>query len=173
MLLLIDVQERLSAVMDPVAFAAALVNLRRWVEGAQVLGVPIVWTEQYVKGLGPTVAPLREVLPVGLQPIEKLMFSCCGVEPVRAALRGKGQVIAVGMETHVCVFQTVRDLEEQGVKTFVPADAVISRAEGNKALALDLMRQLGTTVTSTEMGLFDLTERAGTEEFRKVSKLVK
>jgi len=172
-ILLIDVQEKLSAVMDPATFAGVQENLRRWIEGAKVLGVPIVWTEQYVKGLGPTVAPLRGATPPTAKPIEKLVFSCAAVEPVRDALRGKGQVICIGMETHVCVFQTVRDLQEAGVQTFVPADAVISRAETNRRVGLDLMRQLGSAIISTELGLFDLTHAAGTDEFRAISKLVR
>ena len=172
-ILFIDVQEKLSAVMDSATFASVQENLRRWIEGAHILGVPVVWTEQYVKGLGPTVAPLRSAMPATAKPIEKLVFSCAAVEGVRDAIRGKSQVIAIGMETHVCVWQTVRDLEEQGVRTFVPADAVISRFEYNRQLALDLMRQLGTSVISTELGLFDLTHTSGTDEFRAISKLVK
>jgi nicotinamidase-related amidase len=171
--LLIDVQEKLSAAMNPAAFAGVQENLKRWIEGAKILGLPLVWTEQYVKGLGPTVAPLRAAMPAGLQPIEKLVFSSAAVEPVREALRGKAQVIALGMETHVCVFQTVRDLEAQGVQTFVPADAVISRAEHNRQVGLDLMRQLGSSVISTELGLFDLLQTSGTDEFRAISKLVR
>jgi len=172
-ILFIDVQEKLSAVMDPATFAAVQENLRRWIEGARILGVPLVWTEQYVKGLGPTVAPLRAAMPAGLKPIEKLVFSCAAVEQVKEAIRGKSQVIAIGMETHVCVWQTVRDLEELGVRTFVPADAVISRFEVNRQVGLDLMRQLGTSVITTELGLFDLTQTSGTDEFRAISKLVK
>jgi nicotinamidase-related amidase len=172
-ILFIDVQEKLSAVMDPATFAAVQENLRRWIEGARILGVPLVWTEQYVKGLGPTVAPLRAAMPAGLKPIEKLVFSCAAVEGVRDAIRGKSQVIAIGMETHVCVWQTVRDLEEQGVRTFVPADAVISRFEHNRQVGLDLMRQMGTSVITTELGLFDLTQTSGTDEFRAISKLVR
>jgi len=172
-LLFIDVQEKLWAVMPPAAQAEVQANLVRWIEGAKVLGLPIVWTEQYVKGLGPTIPPLREIMPAGARPIEKLVFSCGAVDEVRAAIRGKAQVIAVGMETHVCVFQTVRDLEEQGIQTFVPADAVISRAESNRKVGLDLMRQLGSAIVSTELGLFDLTKTSGTDEFRAISKLVK
>jgi len=172
-ILFIDVQEKLWAVMPPAAQVEVQANLRRWIEGAKVLGVPMVWTEQYVKGLGPTIAPLREIMPPGLGPIEKLVFSCGAVEQVREAIRGKSQVIAIGMETHVCVFQTVRDLEQDGVRTFVPADAVISRFEHNRRIGLDAMRQLGSTIISTELGLFDLTHTAGTDEFRAISKLVK
>jgi nicotinamidase-related amidase len=172
-LMVIDVQERLSAVMPKDVFEKTLQNLLRWVEGAKVLSVPIVWTEQYVKGLGPTVPRLREAMPQGVQPIEKLVFSSCGAPPVREALRGRTQVICVGMETHVCVFQTARDLEELGVRTFIPGDAVISRAKINWKLGLECLRALGSTITSTEMALFDLTKTSGTAEFKAISSLVK
>ncbi len=171
-LLVVDVQERLAAAMPKDDYAAALANMVRWVEGAKVLGVPIFWTEQYVKGLGPTVAELKAAIGTKAQPVEKLLFSCL-VDPVVEGLEGKTQVVCVGMETHVCVFQTVRDLSERAVTAFVPRDAVISRTRANWEAGIDLCRQTGATVTSTEAGLFDLTQRAGTEEFRAISKLVK
>jgi nicotinamidase-related amidase len=172
-LLVIDVQEKLSAVMPQEIFARTLQNLIRCVEGAKLLSVPIIWTEQYVKGLGPTVAPLKAAMPSGLRPVEKLVFSSCGVPAVWDALRGRTQVICVGMETHVCVFQTARDLEELGIRTFIPGDAVISRAKINWRLGLECLRGLGSTITSTEMMLFDLTKTSGTAEFKAISALVK
>ena len=171
-LLVIDVQERLSAAMPPEALQATVQNILRWIEGAKVLGLPIVWTEQYVKGLGGTVPELKAALAAVTAPIEKLSFSCL-VDPVRAAIEGRSQLVCVGMETHVCVFQTVRDLEEKGLRAFVPGDAVVSRSPENWRVGLDLMRATGATITSTEAGLFDLTVRAGTDEFRAISKLVK
>ncbi len=173
LLLFIDVQERLWNVLDPGAAAAVHENLRRWIEGAKVLGLPIVWTEQYVKGLGPTLPALGAAMPGGLTPFEKLTFSCVADEKIRAAVKGRGQVICVGIETHVCVFQTVRDLEAQGVRTFVPADAVLSRTEQNRQAGLKAMERCGATLGSTELFLFDLTGVAGTAEFKAVSKLVK
>jgi len=171
-LLVIDVQERLAAAMPREDYTAALANMVRWVEGAKILGVPILWTEQYVKGLGPTVPELKAALGARAQPAEKVLFSCL-VDPIVEGLEGKTQVVCVGMETHVCVFQTVRDLAERGVAAFVPQDAVVSRTRANWQAGLDLARQLGATVTSTEAGLFDLTQRAGTDEFKAISKLVK
>lgn len=171
-LLVVDVQERLAAAMPKEDYAAALGNMLRWVEGAKVLGLPILWTEQYVKGLGPTVPELKSAIGGHGQPVEKVLFSCL-VDPVVRGLEGKGQVVLVGMETHVCVFQTVRDLAERGLAAFVPQDAVISRTRANWEAGLDLARQCGATVTSTEAGLFDLTKTAGTDEFRAISKLVK
>ena len=173
LLLFIDVQEKLWNVMDQVAAAETQNQLRRWIEGAKVLGLPIVWTEQYVKGLGPTVGPLRELMPAGVTPFEKLTFSCVADEKIRAAVKGKGQVICVGIESHVCVFQTVRDLEAQGVRTFVPRDAVLSRSEQNRQAGLEAMHSAGATLGSTELFLFDLTGTAGTDEFKAISRLVK
>ncbi len=171
-LLVIDVQERLAAAMPRASYETALANMIRWVEGVKVLGVPILWTEQYVKGLGPTVAPLREAIGSLATPVEKLDFTCL-VPPVAEALAGKEQVVCVGMETHVCVFQTARDLVERGLCAFVPADAVCSRTEENRKVGLDLARAMGATVTGTETGLFDLVRRAGSDEFRAISRLVK
>jgi nicotinamidase-related amidase len=172
-LMVIDVQEKLSAVMPQEVFSRTLQNLVRFVEGAKLLSVPIVWTEQYVKGLGPTVGPLRDAMPADLRPVEKLIFSSCAAPEVRAALRGRSQVICAGMETHVCVFQTARDLEELGVRTFIPGDAVVSRAKINWQLGLECLRGMGSTITTTEMALFDLTKTSGTAEFKAISKLVK
>ncbi len=172
-LLVIDVQEKLSAVMPREVFEHTLTNLVRCVEGAKLLGVPVLWTEQYVKGLGPTVAPLREVMPQDVKPIEKLVFSSCAASGVREALKGRTQLICVGMETHVCVFQTARDFEELGVRTYIPGDAVISRAKINWQLGLACLRELGSTITTTEMMLFDLTKTSGTDEFKAISKLVR
>ncbi len=171
-LLVVDVQERLAAAMPPAELDQVVKNCVRLVEGAKILGVPILWTEQYVKGLGPTVGPIREAIGPAGKPVEKLVFTCC-VPEIERGLEGREQLVLCGMETHVCVFQTVRDLEERGLRTFVAADAVLSRSRANWQVGLDLMRQAGGTITGTETVLFDLTGRAGTDEFRAISKLVK
>ncbi|MHB1844954.1 MAG: isochorismatase family protein [Deltaproteobacteria bacterium] len=171
-LLVCDVQERLALAMAPADLEAMVRNCVRLVEGAKLLGLPILWTEQYVKGLGPTVAALREAIGERATAVEKLDFSCL-VPKLTADLEGRGQLVVCGMETHVCVFQTVRDLEERGIRAFVPGDAVLSRTRANWQVGLDLMRGMGATVTSTETVLFDLTKCAGTDEFRAISKLVK
>src|ERR1700694_1203604 len=129
MLLLIDVQERLAQAMPPEALAQVLRNAAVLIKAAVRLGLPVVASEQYVKGLGSTMPELRALLPDA--PLEKLEFSCGSNKPLaRQILKaGRSQVIVAGMETHVCVFQTVRDLLRGDLAVFVPQDAVLSRTE--------------------------------------------
>ena len=128
---------------------------------------------QYPKGLGPTVAPLRDLLPA--EPMTKMEFSCGASKPIaREILRtGRKQAIVVGMEAHVCVFQTVRDLLRGGFSVFVAQDAVISRTEDNRNVGLRLCEKAGATLTSTETVLFDLLGVAGTPEFKELAALIK
>jgi nicotinamidase-related amidase len=172
-LLVVDVQERLGAAMDPARFERSLKNTEILVESAKTLGLPILVTEQYPKGLGPTVRSIRQAL--SSEPTAKVAFSCIAVDDVARRLKesGRTQVIVAGMETHVCVFQTVRDLLAEGYVPFVPRDAVLSRTTENQETGLSLMRDAGATVTSTETVVFDLLGAAGTPEFKKLSPLVK
>jgi isochorismate hydrolase len=126
-----------------------------------------------VKGLGPTVASLREMLPA--TPIEKIEFSCGASKDLAREILGSGrrQVIAVGMESHVCVFQTVRDLLRKDFQVFLPGDAVVSRTEENRQVGLNLCEKAGAVVTSTETVLFDLLGTAGTPEFKELSPLIR
>jgi nicotinamidase-related amidase len=170
-LLVVDVQERLSAAMETAAREHALRRTVALVVGAKALGLPIVVTEQYPKGLGPTVSALRDLLP-GFRAHEKLAFSCASDEVV-AAFEGRHQILIAGMETHVCVFQTARDLAARGLKPYLCADAVLSRAEEDRRVGLELCRAAGAVVTSVEAALFDLLGQAGTPEFKAVSAAVK
>lgn len=174
-LLVVDVQERLSAAMPAPELERVLRNTRLLVEAAKTLGLPVLVTEQYPRGLGPTVAALREALPPEAAPVEKVKFSCAAVDEVarRLAETGRHQVVLAGMEAHVCVFQTARDLSRDGFVPFVPRDAVCSRTAENHAVGLDLMREAGATITSTESVVFDLLGAAGTPEFKKLSALIK
>ena len=146
-------------------------NIERLIRGAHVLGVPVVVTEQYVKGLGPTVAPLRAALEEtgGYRPIEKDCFSAQRCLP---ALERR-QVLLAGVETHVCVYQTAIDLLAAGVGVWIVADAVSSRTPRNRDIALGRLVSEGAKSSSTEMALFEMLGVAGTEEFRAISKLVK
>ena len=139
-------------------------NIVRLIRGCQILGVPILITEQ--KGLYQTVKPLREALGDGYKPIEKSCFS--GYQPLE-----RKQVIVAGVETHVCVYQTVSDLLANGYEVTIVADAVSSRTVENKDIALRRMTSDGAKLSSTEMALFELTVASGTDEFRAISKLVK
>jgi len=174
LLLVIDIQERLlPQIADGKNVADAAAKLIR---AAGVLGVPIVATEQYPKGIGPTVACIRDAFPAGaFRPLEKLTFSCCGSEPIVAALAASGRtrILVVGIEAHVCVQQTVLDLLALGYLPFVCADAIGSRRALDREVAVERMRQAGAAVTTVESAVFELTYRAGTEAFREILKIVK
>ncbi|HLJ73431.1 MAG TPA: hydrolase [Thermoanaerobaculia bacterium] len=163
-LFVIDVQDKLMPVISN--HKAIERNIERLIRGAKILGVPIVVTEQYVKGLGHTVPPLRDALAGDYKPIEKTCFS--GFRPLY-----RKQVIVAGIETHVCVYQTVSDLLANGYEVTIVADAVSSRTEENKDIALRRMLADGAKLSSAEMVLFELTAASGTDEFRAISKLVK
>ena len=173
LLLVVDVQEKLAAAMPQQARAQFEKNVILLVRAAQRLQLPIVATEQYPKGLGHTVPGLRELFPE--PPLEKLEFSCGASKPVarRILATGRRQVIVVGMETHVCVFQTVRDLARGEFAVFLPQDAVLSRTEENRQVGLRLCEKSGATLTSAEAAVFDLLGAAGTPEFKELAPLLK
>jgi nicotinamidase-related amidase len=174
-LVVIDAQERLARVIHE--YEKVERNLERLVRGCHVLGVPALVTEQYPKGLGPTTQAVRKALQetYGLRPIEKTCFSSLGSEPFAASIGalGRQQVLVAGIEAHVCVYQTVRDLLGAGYEVTVIADAVSSRSLENRELALRRMRDDGAKIASTEMALFEMTVSAGTDEFRRISALVR
>lgn len=173
LVLLIDVQERLAAAMDPAAFARVEQAAVTLIEGAKLLGVPVMATEQYPRGLGATRQTLREVLPGA--PLEKSDFSCWAAAPVREAIEatGRTQIVISGMETHVCVYQTARDLAMAGHEPFVVSEAVLSRTPENRRLGLSLISAAGGVVTGVETVLFDWMGTANHPKFKDVSKLVK
>jgi nicotinamidase-related amidase len=167
-LVVIDVQDafrKAVPVFDDVARAVGTL-----VEGAKVVGIPIVATEQYPKGLGHTVPEVADRLPDGVEPIEKVVFSA--VEADGFGLGGADQALVCGIETHVCVNQTVVDLLASGVDVHVAEDAVGSRSKQNWKLGLHKVEQVGATLTSVETALFELVRRAGTDEFKQVQKLI-
>lgn len=172
-LILIDVQEAFRPVID--GFDATVANCGLLAEGFGALGRPVLVSEQYPKGLGHTVPELAERLPQGTAPIEKLRFSACGVVAFDAALEasGCGVWVVAGIETHVCVNQTVLDLIARGYRAYVATDAVSSRTPANRALGLERMSAAGAQLTSAEMALFEMLEVAGSPEFKTISKLVR
>lgn len=171
-LLIVDIQERLATVMKE--REKVLKNCLHLIELVKMIHVPIIVTEQYPKGLGRTVPELRSMVP-GYKPIEKTAFNCCGEPAFLAELRKivKKKIIVVGMETHVCVLQTVTSLLEAGFVTHVVQDAVCSRSEENWKTGIEFMRDAGAVVTCTETVLFQLLKVAGTEEFKKISQRIK
>ena len=171
-LVVVDIQERLLPAI--VEKERVLQNAMRLIQGAALLKVPVFATEQYRKGLGATVAEVAAVIP-GFTPAEKLTFSSCGAAGFAEALQAKGvkDIILCGIEAHVCVSQTCLDLLDQQYRVFVVADAVSSRTPENHRCGVERMRDAGAVIASTEMILFELLERAGTAEFKKVLELVK
>jgi nicotinamidase-related amidase len=140
------------------------------IEAAETLGVPVVITEQYPKGLGETAPEVSEHLPEGTEPLEKVCFSAADAEGFD--LGGRDQALVCGIETHVCVNQTVLDLLGSGIEVEVAEDAVASRSEENKRIGLQKMERAGAVMTSVETALFELLGRAGTDEFKTIQKLI-
>jgi nicotinamidase-related amidase len=169
-LLIVDVQEKL---LPLIPVAERLVhNCRRLLDGAKILSIPAFGTEQYPQGLGRTTAELATRL--GPMP-DKVCFSCVPVLNWGDAAEladDRDQVVVAGMETHVCVLQTVLDLLAAGFRVHVPADAVASRSEMDWRVALDRMASSGATVTTVESVLFEWCQKAGTPEFKQIQKLV-
>jgi len=143
-------------------------------EGLKVLDVPLLVSEQYRKGLGPTVEEIQHSFP-SFQPMEKMTFSCCDDQDIMSILKEKGRknVILLGIETHVCVLQTVLDLIENGFQPVVIEDCTSSRKPSDKEIAIKRMRQEGAIVSSYESILFELARVSGTETFKSISRLVK
>jgi nicotinamidase-related amidase len=175
-LVVIDVQEKLSAAMPEEVVQAMIRKAGVLMDAAQVLDVPVIVTEQYPKGLGCTVAALEErIAAQGIEKISKISFSCCGEPDFMAALSRyqRKTVIVCGEETHVCVLQTALDLLELGYRVFVAGDAVCSREAVNWLFSLDEMRQAGCVVEPVESLLFKMLGRAGTGAFKTISGWIK
>jgi hypothetical protein len=173
LLLIVDVQERLW----PYISNADQVRDRCQVmmKGAAALQVPILVSEQYPKGLGPTLPAIKECQLPEAPLYEKTAFGCLGDEPLASYLEktGRRQLVVCGIETHVCVMQTVLEAVDRGYRCAVVADAVGSRDERNRQLALDRMRQEGASIVSTEVILFEWMKTARHPAFKTISALVK
>lgn len=169
-LVMVDLQERLLAAMERKEEVVAAAG--RLLQGCGILGVPVVVTEQYPKGLGPTVPELQGISSTV---VEKITFDCCGEESFLQALNGpkRRQVILCGSETHICVLQTCLSLLDEGHDVHVVTDAVCSRKDLDRDSALSTMRQAGAVVSSVETVLFQLVGRAGTAEFKEISAIVR
>ncbi len=172
-LVVVDVQQRLVPAMDPPVVERTVRNIRRLLEGARILGLPVLFTEQYPAGLGPTI-PELEPAQAG-PPLEKITFGCGGEPGFLPALRARGakRVLLTGMEAHVCVYQTLLDLLGADLPVHLVRDAVCSRHRENYQAALENASLAGAVLTTTEMALFQLLERAGTPQFKAISALVK
>jgi nicotinamidase-related amidase len=176
-LLVVDIQDRLLPAMPADTVADVIHNTGILIAAAVRLGLPIVVSQQYPRGLGPTARPVEDALAAAplVHRFDKLEFSAAAA-PAFTALApalGRDQWIVCGMETHVCVYQTARDLVARGWATHVCADAVCSRTGLNWELGLGLIERAGAILTSTESSVFDLLGRAGSDEFRALSKVIK
>jgi len=170
---LVDVQSRLFPHIH--GHEELETELVRLVRALRVLEVPSVVTEQYVRGLGPTLPSLVDALGDAYAPTEKMAFSCCGESAFHELLDAPDcrHAPLTGIETHVCVYQTALDLVARGYYVHLVSDAVGSRTSRNRDLAIRRMEGAGAIPTSVEMALFELLRVSGTDEFRAVSKLVK
>jgi len=172
LLVIVDIQEKLWQAMHEKE--ALRENARKMIQAAKILGVPILWTEQNPKGLGPTLPELRELL-THIEPIHKLSFSCLGEPRFQEELErvDRDQILVAGIESHVCVYQTVLDLLDLGHEVEVLADAVSSRTPENKAIGLAKCEANGAWITSVETAIFELLRVAEGEEFKQMLKVVK
>ena len=172
-LAVIDVQESFRPHIPDFAELAARVALVA--HAARLLGVPVVVTEQYPKGLGRTAPEITAVLPDGFEPVEKTAFSSCGAQEFVARLEevGTRHVLICGIEAHVCVNQTTHDLLARGFQVHLLTDCVASRAEHNKQIGLSKMFRSGALPSSTELALFELLRDARHEQFKAIQKLIK
>ena len=174
-LVVIDVQERLFPAMDAEHREEVMRNIKVLTAAARRLGLGTLVTEQYPKGLGHTLQEVRDALPAGVQPVEKVAFSCLGADAFRNQLTATGarQLLLAGIEAHVCVLMSALDLLAEGYTVHVVADAVTSRTQANWRLAMAQLRQAGAVVTTTETALFQLLRQADTDDFRELARLIR
>ncbi|HEX3008509.1 MAG TPA: hydrolase [Bacteroidales bacterium] len=170
--LIIDVQEKIFPHMHEKENLLKRISIL--IQGLQLLDVPILVTEQYTRGLGYTIDPVRSLFH-GFNPIEKISFSCCD-EPLfndQMKWMRKKYVIIAGIEAHICVQQTMEDLKEQGYLPVIIDDCVSSRRQSDKDIAIARMRQDGAIVTTSESILFEMCRHAGNERFKAIAGLIK
>ncbi len=169
-LVVVDVQGKLARMVHESERVVGAIG--RAIRGAKALDIPVIVTEQYPEGIGPTIEELASLVP-DVPRISKKTFSCCGAPSFLAALGPRSQVVLTGIETHVCVYQTCRDLLLRRFQVHVAADAVSSRDPLAAAVALDRMRAEGAVITTVEMALFEMLEVAEGDRFRAVLRVVK
>ncbi|MFJ8514372.1 hydrolase [Lysinibacillus xylanilyticus] len=170
-LVVVDVQGKLATIVDE--SEEMIANVAKLVQAMQALEVPILWLEQNPSRLGGTALDIAQHLQG--QAIAKMAFSACQEQEFVDALKesGRSQFIVTGIETHICVYQTARQLKEQGFEVEVVADAVSSRTKANKEIGLEKMKGLGILPTSVEMILYELLQHADHPHFKTVLQLVK
>ncbi|MBQ0138026.1 MAG: hydrolase [Kurthia sp.] len=167
----IDIQGKLATLMN--SSEQTILHIEQLIKGANILNLPVLWLEQYPKGLGPTVESIAAEIEG--QPIEKITFSAWRSDEFKRALieSNKKKILLCGIEAHICVYQTAMDLKNAGFQVEIVSDAIDSRTLDNKELALTRFMQEKIPLTSVEMALFELVEIAQGDEFKAISHLVK
>ncbi len=171
-LVVIDIQDRLFNVMADKE--RLLQNVLKLIGGVQVLEIPVVLTEQYPAGLGPTLPEITRLLP-HIKPVEKVCFDCCDEERFRQELESlkRQQVLIAGIEAHICVYQTAMALLNRGYEVQVVVDCIASRKVENKEVCLTRLNSAGVSPTTTEMALFELLKVGKGDKFKQISNIVK
>ena len=171
-LVVVDVQGKLAQSMY--GKEALFNNIQILIKSAKILSVPILWCQQAPEALGPTLPQIAQLL-TGTEPLDKATFSCCGLEEFNSRLDtlARRQVLLCGIETHVCIYQTVVDLLERSYDVNLIIDAVSSRTLENKRIAINRMEAMGVNISCTEMALFELLRTAEHPQFKQIAKLIK
>ena len=176
-LLIIDIQEKLAPAMSDAG--PVIAHSQRLITAARHFGVPVTISEQYPGGIGPTVDVLREAAGRTARVFDKMTFSCAqdpAITDHLAQVReeaGRNQIVITGIEAHVCVLQTALELLQSGYEVFVVADAIASRREASREIAMRRMEQAGVHPVTTEMVIFEWVGRAGTADFKAILPLIK
>ncbi|MFB3100707.1 MAG: hydrolase [Gammaproteobacteria bacterium] len=173
-LVVIDIQTRLTSTMPIKVLVRLKRNINTLLQGATTLSIPVLITEQYPKGLGPTEPEIVDLLPDNTLKFEKTCFSCTGADQFLQQLKatGRNQVILVGIEAHVCVLQTAIQLIAEGYQVFVAADGICSRNRENYEASLKRMSRAGVAICNAESVLFEWLRDAKHENFKELSRLV-
>ncbi|MGB9710680.1 MAG: isochorismatase family protein [Thermodesulfovibrio sp.] len=173
LLVIVDMQEKLARAMKEEIIERTIKNITVLIELCKLYQIPVVFTEQYPKGLGKTLEQIGNLLSE--QAIEKIYFSCFGEEKFAIKIRelGRQKIILTGMETHVCVCQTALDFLLRHYYVFVPCDAVCSRKKQDWEIGINLMKDAGAVITCTETLVFQILKKAGTDEFKKMLEFIK
>ena len=172
-LVVVDIQEGFRNAIPDFEDTASRASMA--VRGFQILGLPVLVTEQYPKGLGRTAKEILLALPDDFKAFEKTAFSSCGADMFVETLRDSGaeQIVLCGLETHVCVNQTAHDLLDRGFQVHLLTDCVCSRFEHDKLAGLAKMQSSGVVPSSIEMAFFELMRDAKHEQFKKIQDLIR
>lgn len=172
-IIMIDVQGKLAQTVNK--SDKLISNIARLIEGAKILELPIIWLEQYPKGLGKTVSEIADAMPEGLQPIEKFTFNCYADETVKQAVKASGrtQWLVCGIEAHICVYQTSMGLLSDNYHVEAVTDCISSRLKKNVKLATNKLQSKSVGLTNTEMCFYELLKSSKHDKFKEILSLIK